>query len=232
MADRQDPVSLHARRLHSDDPRTSGWNDLDSIWATRDRTFRGKRGTRWKSGKPAKTAAFPLSHRDDGPTMYRKRSCRLLLRTFFDWGSEADYPVFVSSGYRTTPSEALGRVEIHSPPLSRIRSGFQFTEFTKAWKRVSAPFENLWLEHQMVLVGFGFTDVALGQTAEEVSREISVVDRRFRDDSSGSKSVNNLAKILSSSARSGKPSKRSRSPWNFCITVSSIVASSAKLSFP
>jgi hypothetical protein len=52
------------------------------------------------------------------PTMRPKRSCRLLSRNLFDWGSEADYPVFVSSGYRTRPTEALGRVEIHSPRVN------------------------------------------------------------------------------------------------------------------
>jgi hypothetical protein len=96
--------------------------------------------------------------------MYRKRSCRLLLRTFFDWARKR----IIRCLFRLVTERRPARhwVALKStarPPLSRIRSGFQFTEFTKAWKRVSAPFENLWLEHQMVLVGFGFTDVALGQ---------------------------------------------------------------------
>src|SRR5665213_1927388 len=65
MADRQNSLSSYAGRLHGDDPRTSGWKPLDPLWPSCRRALPSKRGTPWKSAKPAKTAAFSLSHRDD-----------------------------------------------------------------------------------------------------------------------------------------------------------------------
>ena len=66
VADRQDSIPSYAGGLHGDDPRTPGWHHLDPLRSPRRRAIRGKRGTPWKSGKPAKNAGFPLSHRDDG----------------------------------------------------------------------------------------------------------------------------------------------------------------------
>lgn len=51
---------------HGHDTRTPRWNAFHSIWTTCHRTVRGQWRTPWKSGKPAKTATFPLSHRDGG----------------------------------------------------------------------------------------------------------------------------------------------------------------------
>ena len=64
LADGEEPVPAFVGGLHGDDPRTSGRDHLDPVWTSRGRPLRRKRGTPWKSGKPAQTAAFPLSHRD------------------------------------------------------------------------------------------------------------------------------------------------------------------------